>query len=152
MKLTGLNPAQEALDPYEMRQTTAPSLPNAWGDTGGTSLASAGGVQAFRNRTHLEQNMRQNIPTAISGAYQQGLNKARVDVNSKAQMSYNEAQRNLQDRVAQMLYTNIDLNDDKYGIVALNKVLSDPQHAPEFVQHLSDSKKLAEGLTTADYV
>ncbi len=132
-----------------MRNTTAPPIPNAW-DGGGSSKPSVNS-QPYNNQRLVQQNAEQNVRGALAPAYSKGLMEARVNTNRVSDAEY-KAQTQLQEKTAQMIYANPNwMGDENYGIRGVNKMMAGP-YAEQFEGDLADSRLLAQGLSTADYV
>ena len=155
-RISSIDTAQGMLDAASqgqglpgMRNTTAPPIPNAW-DGGGSSKPGVNS-QPFNNQRLVEQNASENLRSARGPAYSKGLMEARVNTDRASQAEY-QAQTNLQARTAEMIYANPNwMGDENYGIRGVSKMMSGP-YAEQFEGDLADSRLLAQGLSTADYV
>ena len=155
-RISGIDPAQGMLDAASqgqglpgMRNTTAPPIPNAW-DGGGSSKPGVNS-QTYNNQRLVQQNASENLRAARGPAYSKGLMEARVDTNRASQQEY-DAQKFLTERNAEMIYANPNwLGDENYGIRGVNKMIAGGG-IEQFEGDLADSRLLAQGLNTADYV
>ena len=155
-RISSIDPAQGMLDAASqsqglpgMRNTTAPPIPNAW--AGGGSSKPSVNSQPYNNQRLVEQNANENLRAASAPSYSKGLMEARVDTNRASQQEY-DAQKFLAERNAEMIYANPNwMGDENYGIRGVNKMMAGGG-AEQFEGDLADSRLLAQGLSTADYV
>ena len=139
----GTNPyAEEALRVAEigrgqegMSRTAAPIGPNLQ-DSGGMSKPSVNS-QPFNNDRLMQQNMQQNVSTAVPGQQANMLGQVR---KGQAEMSDAEYKANefKNERVAQMLYANDGGN--------ATMRMSIPEVAQATQQHVAEQKLMAYGV------
>ena len=139
----GTNPyAEEALRVAEvgrgqegMSRTAAPIGPNLQ-DTGGMSKPSVN-TQPFNNSRLMEQNMQQNMSTAVPLQQANALGQVR---KGQAEMSDAEYKANefKNERVSQMLYAN----DGGSATFAMGV----PEVANKVQQHVAEQKLMASGI------
>ena len=139
----GTNPyAEEALRVAEigrgqegMSRTAAPIGPNLQ-DGGGMSKPSVN-TQPYNNSRLMEQNMMQNISTAVPGQQSNMLGQVR---KQQAEMSDAEYKANefKNERVAEMLYA-IDGGNATFR-------MSIPEVANQVQQHVAEQKLMAYGV------
>lgn len=139
----GSNPyAEEALRLAEigrgqegMSRTAAPVGPNL-ADGGGMSKPSVN-TQPFNNQRLMEQNMQQNISSAVPAQQANALGQVRKGVAEQSGAEY-KANEFKNERVAQMLYANDGGNATfKMGI---------PEVANTVKQHVAEQRLMAEGI------
>ena len=139
----GQNPyAEEALRLAEigkgqegMSRTAAPVGPNLT-DGGGMSKPNVN-TQPFNNQRLMEQNMQQNISSAVPAQQANALGQVRKGVAEQANAE-NKANEFKNERVAQMLYANDGGNATfQMGI---------PEVANQVKQHVAEQKLMAYGV------
>ena len=139
----GQNPyAEEALRLAEigrgqegMSRTTAPVGPNLT-DNGGMSKPNVN-TQPFNNSRLVQQNMQQNISSAIPAQQSQALGQLRKE-NAKMSGAQYKANELKNARVAEMLYaTDGGSATFQMGI---------PEVAQQIKQHVAEQKLMAHGI------
>ena len=118
-----------------MSRTAAPVGPNLT-DGGGMSKPNVN-TQPYNNTRLMEQNMRQNISTAIPGQQANALGQVRKDVAEKSGAEY-IANEQLNEKVAQMMYANDGGNATfQMGIREVAELRK---------QHVAEQKLMAYGI------
>ena len=118
-----------------MSRTAAPVGPNL-ADGGGMSKPNVN-TQPYNNTRLMEQNMRQNISTAIPGQQANALGQVRKDVAEKSGAEY-IANEQLNEKVAQMMYANDGGNATfQMGIREVAELRK---------QHVAEQKLMAYGI------
>ena len=139
----GQNPyAEEALRLAEigrgqegMSRTTAPVGPNLT-DAGGMSKPNVN-TQPFNNSRLVEQNMQQNVTSAIPAQQVNALGQLRKSTASQADAEY-KANELKNERVAQMMYANDG------GSATFQMGI--PEVAVKVKQHVAEQRLMAEGI------
>ena len=118
-----------------MSRTAAPVGPNLT-DGGGMSKPNVN-TQPYNNTRLMEQNMGQNISTAIPGQQANALGQVRKSAAEKSGADY-IANEQLNEKVAQMMYANDGGNATfQMGI---------PEVAQQRKQHVAEQKLMAYGI------
>ena len=118
-----------------MSRTAAPVGPNL-ADGGGMSKPNVN-TQPYNNTRLMEQNMGQNISTAIPGQQANALGQVRKSVAEQSGADY-IANEQLNEKVAQMMYANDGGNATfQMGI---------PEVAQQRKQHVAEQKLMAYGI------
>ena len=118
-----------------MSRTAAPVGPNL-ADGGGMSKPNVN-TQPYNNTRLMEQNMGQNISTAIPGQQSNALGQVRKSVAEQSGADY-IANEQLNEKVAQMMYANDGGNATfQMGI---------PEVAQQRKQHVAEQKLMAYGI------
>ena len=118
-----------------MSRTAAPVGPNLT-DGGGMSKPNVN-TQPYNNTRLMEQNMGQNISTAIPGQQSNALGQVRKSVAEQSGADY-IANEQLNEKVAQMMYANDGGNATfQMGI---------PEVAQQRKQHVAEQKLMAYGI------
>ena len=139
----GTNPyAEEALRVAEigrgqegMSRTAAPIGPNLQ-DGGGMSKPSVN-TQPYNNARLMEQNMQQNVTSAIPAQQANALGQVRKGVAEQSDAEY-KANEFKNERVAQMLYAN----DGGSATFQMGV----PEVANKIQQHVAEQKLMAYGV------
>jgi len=139
----GSNPyAEEALRLAEigrgqegMSRTAAPVGPNLQ-DSGGMSKPSVN-TQPFNNSRLMEQNMSENIRTAVPAQQANSIGQVRKQTAEIADAEY-KANEFKNERVSQMLYAN----DGGSATFAMGV----PEVANKIQQHVAEQKLMANGI------
>jgi hypothetical protein len=139
----GQNPyAEEALRLAEkgrglegMGRTAAPPGPNL-ADGGGMSKPNVN-TQPYNNTRLMEQNMGQNISTAVPGQQANALGQVRKQSAEQSDAEY-KANEMLNERVATMMYANDGGN--------ATFQMSIPEVAQQRKQHVAEQKLMAYGI------
>jgi hypothetical protein len=118
-----------------MSRTAAPVGPNLT-DGGGMSKPNVN-TQPFNNTRLMEQNMGQNISTAVPAQQANALGQVRKGVAEQSDAEY-KANEFKNERVAQMLYANDGGN--------ATMAMSIPQVAEMSKQHVAEQKLMAYGV------
>ena len=118
-----------------MSRTAAPVGPNL-ADGGGASKPNVN-TQPYNNTRLMEQNMQQNISTAVPGQQANALGQVRKGVAEQSDAEY-KANEFKNERVAQMLYANDGGSATfRMGI---------PEVAQKVGQHVAEQKLMAYGI------
>ena len=118
-----------------MSRTAAPVGPNL-ADGGGMSKPNVN-TQPYNNTRLMEQNMGQNISTAIPGQQSNALGQVRKSVAEQSGADY-IANEQLNEKVAQMMYANDGGNATfQMGI---------PEVAQQRKHHVAEQKLMAYGI------
>ena len=139
----GTNPyAEEALRVAEagrgqegMSRTAAPIGPNLQ-DSGGMSKPSVN-TQPYNNARLMEQNMQQNVTTAVPGQQSSLLGQVRKGQAEQSDAEY-KANEFKNERVAQMLYAT----DGGSATFAMGV----PEVGQAIQQHVAEQKLMANGV------
>jgi hypothetical protein len=118
-----------------MSRTAAPVGPNL-ADGGGMSKPNVN-TQPYNNTRLMEQNMGQNISTAVPGQQANALGQVRKSVAEKSGADY-IANEQLNEKIAQMMYANDGGN--------ATMAMSIPQVAEMSKQHVAEQKLMAYGV------
>ena len=118
-----------------MSRTTAPVGPNLT-DGGGMSKPNVN-TQPFNNTRLMEQNMSENIKTAVPGQQANALGQVRKGMAEQSDGEY-KANEFKNERVAQMLYAN-DGGNATFR-------MSIPEVAQATQQHVAEQKLMAYGI------
>lgn len=118
-----------------MSRTAAPVGPNLT-DGGGMSKPNVN-TQPFNNTRLMEQNMGQNISTAVPAQQANALGQVRKGVAEQSDAEY-KANEFKNERVAQMLYANDGGN--------ATMRMSIPEVAQMSQQHVAEQKLVAYGI------
>ena len=118
-----------------MSRTAAPVGPNL-ADGGGMSKPNVN-TQPYNNTRLMEQNMGQNISTAIPGQQSNALGQVRKSVAEQSGADY-IANEQLNEKIAQMMYANDGGN--------ATFQMSIPEVAQQRKQHVAEQKLMAYGI------
>ena len=118
-----------------MSRTAAPVGPNLT-DGGGMSKPNVN-TQPFNNTRLMEQNMSENVRTAVPGQQANALGQVRKGVAEQSGEEY-KANEFKNERVAQMLYANDGGN--------ATFQMSIPEVAQQTQQHVAEQKLMAYGI------
>ena len=118
-----------------MARTAAPVGPNLT-DGGGMSKPNVN-TQPFNNSRLMEQNMQQNVTSAIPAQQANALGQVRKGVAEQSDAEY-KANEFKNERVAQMLYANDGGN--------ATFQMSIPEVAQQTQQHVAEQKLMAYGI------
>jgi len=118
-----------------MARTAAPVGPNLT-DGGGMSKPNVN-TQPFNNSRLMEQNMQQNVTTAIPGQQANALGQVRKGVAEQSDAEY-KANEFKNERVAQMLYANDG------GSATFQMGI--PEVSNKIQQHVAEQKLMAYGV------
>ena len=118
-----------------MSRTTAPVGPNL-ADSGGMSKPNVN-TQPFNNTRLMEQNMSENVRSAVPAQQANALGQVRKGVAEQSDAEY-KANEFKNERVAQMLYANDGGN--------ATMAMSMPEVAQATQQHVAEQKLMAYGI------
>ena len=118
-----------------MARTAAPVGPNLT-DGGGMSKPNVN-TQPYNNSRLMEQNMQQNVTTAIPAQQANALGQVRKGVAEQSDAEY-KANEFKNERVSQMLYAN----DGGSATFAMGV----PEVANKIQQHVAEQKLMANGI------
>ena len=118
-----------------MSRTAAPVGPNL-ADGGGMSKPNVN-TQPYNNTRLMEQNMGQNISTAIPGQQSNALGQVRKSDAEQSGADY-IANEQLNEKIAQMMYANDGGN--------ATFQMSIPEVAQQRKQHVAEQKLMAYGI------